>query len=410
MSSLSVIFRLDRKNNIHIFYLSKILGGCFFFIPIIVLFWQSNGLTFLQIMTLQSFFAYIIVILEIPSGYLADTVGRKQTMIIGQGFLVIAVTIYSVSSTFWQFMMAELFLGVSMALISGADKALLFDYLKNKGIEDQFQRILGNAVFLLMLSLGVSSIVGGYMAVFSLRWPLAAMIPFTVLNLGAVMLFEEPPREKKKPTRGYALELMRVIGYTLKTRELQWLITFYAILHCLNQIHFWFYQPYMKLVGIPLHYFGYIFASFQIAAAVFSKYAYKIEAVIGKKNLFLGMPILVASGYFLMTMFPFWWGIAFIYLGQFVRAFLTVVVSDYINRSCGSEYRATVLSIQNMAGRLTYAALIPAIGFLADTKGVLYSFNTMGLIALIIGLSAIAGYHIFLKSRLSRSPDPSLGS
>ncbi|QEN05927.1 hypothetical protein EW093_14900 [Thiospirochaeta perfilievii] len=74
------------KQNIKKFYLYKILMGMFFSVPILVLFWQENGLNLTEIMLLQSFFALLTVILEIPSGYFADIYGRKNTLLIA-GFM-----------------------------------------------------------------------------------------------------------------------------------------------------------------------------------------------------------------------------------------------------------------------------------------------------------------------------------
>jgi hypothetical protein len=55
------------KNNIWKLYLYKILSGMLFSVPIMVLFWQQNGLSLTDIMILQSIFAIFVVILEIPT-------------------------------------------------------------------------------------------------------------------------------------------------------------------------------------------------------------------------------------------------------------------------------------------------------------------------------------------------------
>ena len=70
------------KNNIWKFYIYKILRNIVFFVPIIVLFWQENGLSMTEVMVLQSFFALAIVFLEVPTGYFADVFGRKRSLIL----------------------------------------------------------------------------------------------------------------------------------------------------------------------------------------------------------------------------------------------------------------------------------------------------------------------------------------
>ena len=71
------------RSNIVKLYLIKIAKWFMLFMPIIVLFYQENGLAMQDIFTLKAVYSVAIVALEIPSGYLADILGRKKTLIIG---------------------------------------------------------------------------------------------------------------------------------------------------------------------------------------------------------------------------------------------------------------------------------------------------------------------------------------
>ncbi len=86
----------DRKKlekNIQKMYLLKFISGMYFFVPIIVLFWQENGLNLTQIMILQSLFSFMVVTLEIPSGYFADVFGRKMSILISIIMIISAIFI-----------------------------------------------------------------------------------------------------------------------------------------------------------------------------------------------------------------------------------------------------------------------------------------------------------------------------
>ena len=50
--------------------------------PIIVLFFQEHDLSLTQVMILQAIYSLSVAIFEIPSGYIADIFGRKQTIIL----------------------------------------------------------------------------------------------------------------------------------------------------------------------------------------------------------------------------------------------------------------------------------------------------------------------------------------
>jgi len=72
--------------------------------PIVVPFYESNGLSMKDIMILQAVYSIAIVVLEVPSGYLADVIGRKKTLIIGAVFGILGFTTYNFSFGFMGFL------------------------------------------------------------------------------------------------------------------------------------------------------------------------------------------------------------------------------------------------------------------------------------------------------------------
>ena len=93
--------------------------------PIIVLFFQENGLSMKEILLLQSLFSIGVVLFEIPSGYFSDVVGRKTTIVLGCIFGFLGLLTYSFSYGFIGFLIAELLLGLGTSFISGTDSAII---------------------------------------------------------------------------------------------------------------------------------------------------------------------------------------------------------------------------------------------------------------------------------------------
>ena len=85
------------------------------YMPIVVPFYESNGLSMRDIMVLQGIYSVAIVILEIPSGYLADMIGRRKTLIIGALFGSMGFIVYSFSFGFIGFLVAEIILGIGQS-------------------------------------------------------------------------------------------------------------------------------------------------------------------------------------------------------------------------------------------------------------------------------------------------------
>ena len=117
--------------------------------PIIVLFYQENGLGMTEVLTLQAVYSIAIVALEIPSGYAADVWGRKTTLIIGSILGVVGFSIYSFSFGFWGFFAAELTLGIGQSFISGSDSAMLYDSLKSNNRQSDYLKYEGRIVQLI---------------------------------------------------------------------------------------------------------------------------------------------------------------------------------------------------------------------------------------------------------------------
>lgn len=375
------------KSNIWKIYLFEILAGMFFSIPIMVLFWQDNGLSLTQVMILQSIFAIIAMLLEVPTGYFADIYGRKKTLIIAAITGAIAITTYSLGHNFFQFLIAEIFFALSVSFTSGTVSALVYDTLQEIGEEKNYKKVWGNVLFYGMIALAVSNVFGGFIAKIDLRYALYASIPFFTLMIPVAFLLQEPKRHKLIFEKGYTKELFKIIKVALiQNEKLRWILIYSGIIYAFNQSALWLYQPYFKLSGLDIAYFGIVFASFQTVAAFSSKYAHKIEEKLGQKYSLAMLIFLVAGSYFLMSNFVFLFSFSFCFIQQFVRGFKNAVITDYINQLTNSSMRATILSAESFIGRLLYAIIIPIFGWIADIYTLQQALMVMGATTLISGI------------------------
>jgi MFS family permease len=375
------------RSNIWKIYLFEVLAGMFFSVPIMVLFWQDNGLSLTEVMILQSIFAILAVILEVPTGYFADVYGRKKALIIAAITGAIAISAYSLGHNFLQFLIAEIFFALSVSFTSGTVSAIVYDTLQEIGEEKNYKKVWGNVLFYGMIALALSNILGGFIAKIDLRYALYASIPFFVLMIPLAFVLQEPQRHKLIFEKGYLKELLKIIKVALiQNKKLRWIIIYSGVIYAFNQSALWLYQPYFKLSGLDIAYFGIVFASFQVVAAFSSKYAHKLEEKLGQKYSLVMLIFLVAGSYFLMSNFVFLFSFSFCFIQQFVRGFKNAVVTDYINQLTESNMRATVLSAESFVGRLLYAAIIPIFGWIADVYTLGQALTVMGATTLISGI------------------------
>ena len=198
----------------------------------------------------------------------------------------------------------------------------------------------------------------------------------------------EPDMHKLIIEKGYTIELLKIVRVALIDNEkLRGIILYSGIVFAFNQSALWLYQPYFKLSGLDIAYFGFVFAGFQIVAALSSRYAYEVEHVLGQRYALSMLIFMIAASYFLMSNFVFLFSFSFCFLQQFVRGFRNTVITDYINGLAASEMRATILSTETFVGRLSYAAIIPLIGWIADVYTLVQALMVLGVSTLVCGIA-----------------------
>ena len=383
---------IDKKleGNIWKLYIFQILRGLYFSVPVMVIFWQENGLSLTEIMILQSLFSIFVVLLEVPTGYFADVFGRKRSLIFASFFSFLGFIFYGLGYGFYQFLVAEILLAVALSLMSGADSAMLYDTLKDLKKENLYKKIWGSILSYGFVSIAFASVVGGFIGKIDLRWTIYLTLPFMFFLIPLSFSFKEPRRHKLIFKKGYIIDIFKIIKTVVLTnKKLKWLIIYSGVLLGFNGAGLWLYQPYFQISGLDIVYFGIVFAFFNVVAAISSKYAHKIENTMGQKFSLILLVLITGISYLLMSNFIYIFSFSFAFLHQFVRGFSAPIIDDYINKIVSSEIRATVLSVQNMSRRFFYATIIPIIGWIADVYSLLQALTILGITTLVIGMFSI---------------------
>lgn len=354
------------------YYLLNFFRECQFIIPVIVLFWQANGLSLSQIMLLQTIYALGIFLLEVPTGSYADRVGRKQSIVLGTFILFIGAVVYSLGTNFWQFAVAELFWALGTCYMSGANSALIYESLKQNKKEKNFKKVWGHVQSFGYLAVGITGIIGGFVAVHSLRFNWVLVSVFMLAMFFVALTLKEPKHLKKIEEKSYFKHVKESFIEAFSNKNLLFLLLFFSLLSAMSRITLWFYQPYLQQSGVDVVYFGFIWASFSLLAIFGSSSAHKLENFLGEKWSLWLMIILYCFGSIFMGFFFVLFGFLFIFMHQFIRGFNKPVLDDYTNRHLDQEKRATLMSIQSLAGSLVFAVLGPIYGWIADK----FSLNT----------------------------------
>ncbi len=386
----------DVKNlqgNIPRLYLIKIAKWFMLTMPIIVLFYQENGLGMREVLLLQAVYSVAIVAMEIPSGYAADMWGRKNTLIVGAILGTLGFVIYSFSFGFWGFLFAELTLGVGQSFVSGADSAMLYDTLLSKNREKKYLKYEGRVLSLGNFAETLAALLGGLLAEASLRLPFQVQIAVAAIAIPAAITLKEPKRHKDLQ-KGSMKKILRIVRHALfDNKVLRYNIVFSSIAGCATLTMAWFIQPYMdKILMFSKAEIGIAWAVLNLIVGLTSLIAYRIEEKLGDIKTIMGIMLFVGVGYAAMSVFNSLWVIPFVVLFYFTRGVATPVLKDYINRLTDSDKRATVLSVRNFIIRIFFAITGPFLGWYSDLYSLQAALFLAGVMFFVFGTGSAIIY------------------
>ena len=184
-----------------------------------ILLMQARGVSLLQIGVLNGLYALTIVLLELPTGGLADSVGRKPVQLMSYGFMVLSGSVFLFAFSFIWYLLAFVLMGVSRALSSGALDAWFVDSLLAVDAELKLQPYLAQAEMVSITGLMLGTLLGGIIpraftflpadgtAVFTpLAMTLVGMIVLKLITAIMVITLVKEPRvtvkNEKEKTQG----------------------------------------------------------------------------------------------------------------------------------------------------------------------------------------------------------------
>ena len=364
--------------------------------PVIVLFYKSNGLTMKDIFLLQSVYSLTLMTLEIPTGYFADRAGRKTSILIGATLGFTGYLAYSFSFGFWQFVVAEVILGVSQSLVSGADSAMLYDTLAASKQKDRYTQLEGRVTSIGNFGEAFAGIIGGLLAVSSLRTPFYVQTCVALIAIPAAIMLTEPPIKSIRMKPGFR-EIRSVIYSVLYGNvKLKWNTFFSAITGAATLTMAWFAQPYFGQIKISVSMYGVLWAVLNLSVGLAAVYAWRFEKSYGAARTVIIFTAAIFSSYLILPMMPGYSGLIILLVFYLARGLATPTLRNYINIISTSEVRATVLSVRNFLIRLIFAVTGPLWGWITDKYSLQSAMISAGL---IYGFFALISMFFFLKHK-----------
>lgn len=395
MFSLSVF---SFPANVRWFFLFRILFNARFYYPVFAIFFFDMGLNYAQFLLLNVAWAVTIILFEVPSGAMADVLGRTLLMRIAGVLMVLEMALWAMVPVgdphlvFWIFLLNRIFSGLAEAAASGADEALAYDSMKAEGRGDEWSKVLEVVMRFQSLAFLVALLSGslfyshdflnecgnffgygwGFTAEETVRYPVYLTLVTSFLVLFAAMQMREVDLQEKESSGeevvrkrlpffeaiGQAWELMVKAGsWVVVTRSVFFLILVGLIHDSLVRLMLTQGSEYYRVIDIPIAWYGAIGGGMALFGMLIPMIAKWMTDYLPQGINFTAVAVLTLAGLWGIPYVIPVWGVGFIFLMICGFNLLNFFTSHYLNQEVDSSQRATVLSFKSLVFNVAYGVI-----------------------------------------------------
>lgn len=390
-------FKDKLRKNINKQYIFTVMGNMDLTRGIWMLYLASKGLTLFEIGLMETIYHISSFTMEIPTGAVADILGRKTSRIIGKFVTVIALLIMILGGNKFAFAISFFFTALGNNLESGAGEALVYDSLKEIKEEEKYIKINGKNEFFSQIVGIISLVLGGYVATMSFLNVYKIALIIALLAVFQAFTFTEPTigviQKSHSFIKTFTKQIKDSIEVIRKDKRILFTILTFELFETLFMILFYYNQNRLSNLGNTTLQIGIVLALGNLLAAIIATQTHKIEKELSLEGTLKIAALIAAICFWLISIINMG-KIAFIVLCG-IEVILFITIGDYINRLIPSKQRATILSMQSMVFSFFMIILFPIMGKIGDIYGLEFSFKIVAIIASIL----LTIVFIFLKKK-----------
>lgn len=380
--------------NVRLFIAFKVFFNARFYYPVFTILFLDFGLTMAQFALLNAIWAATIVLAEVPSGALADIVGRRKLMVWAGAVMVVEILLLCVvprgnpGLLFGVFVLNRILSGLAEASASGADEAIAYDALKAAGLQAQWGRVLATSIrlqsfgFIVAMTLGAVVYDPAFMQktadwlglniMFTrdttLRLPLYLTLVMAFLVLLAALRMEEtdnslnsdvehPDGKRGIPAREAFAMTIRAGRWILETPFALVIICSGFLFDSIARMVITLSSQYYRVIQVPEALFGLIGSGIAVLGLIIPRIALRMTERNSPRHNLLVLAVVNLAGLVGMAFFVPLAGLLpaiILFSGMYMTGFF---VSHYLNHITDSAQRATVLSFKGLSYNLSYGLI-----------------------------------------------------
>lgn len=382
------------SRNIPLFIAFRVFFNARFYYPVLGVLFLDLGLSLEQYATLNVIWAATILLVEIPSGALADVIGRRWMVSLAGLLMVAEMALFAFAPIGpWLFpllILNRIISGTAEACASGADEALAYDSLPKEGRDERWRCVLVNlmrwssgAFFIVMITgalafdrhfvEAVAGLCGWHIgAGITIRWPVYLTLATSVPAFLCALAMREPPTNQQPRTQHQVREaLENILGgarFVFSSPRVRWLMLCAVLFDSLVRLFLTFASNYYRLIGLPEFVNGFLGSLYALLGFLAAVLAQRMISHLKPAMIFTTLGILVFAPLVGLCFATPIWGLWVVIPIGLSMPMMQYFVSSYLNEWTESKLRATVLSFRGVALNIGYA--LAGIGFVAVASSI----------------------------------------
>lgn len=389
-----------QTNALKIFNWSTFLQTQIFMLPVVLLFYQQNGLSVGDYFLFQGIFSITALLFEVPAGYIGDIFPRKNILILSYGLFLcrLVLWLFFAGYGYWIILAGEVLYSASKSFYAGVADGYVFDYLKAHGKTSEMLKQYGRLNCFMSAGTALSSLLGAYFYQYLSRWSMAAcgkdygflilIVIEIVYNTAAIALLfclpKVPSVKKKiKSISEKYKDLFHITKNAFSNPDIKYHMFYSGLIAGTTMVFVWSFQPLMKSALVPVGLFGVIYFINHLVRALASYFLHKTMKcfslpAFGRLTFMMFVVSFLIAMELAHLKHPSLWIslilLTFICLTIGFQLTFTLASVSRLHMLVGSDIRSTVASVNNMIGRFIAGLFLILFKFLLDGVSIQTSF------------------------------------
>lgn len=369
--------------------------------------YMSQSLPLDQVIELSAVYYLSVFLLEVPSGYFSDRIGRRRTLLIAATALIASYCCFIFGAGFGWFAAGQFLLAMGIAMQSGTDTAFHYDSLKALGRDSEYAEREAKAEQWGMVMLAIATLSGGILGLIDLRLAYVfSLFSATVMVLLAWRFVEPVHADESNAIPQSFARVVWDCCLRLRDPVLGWVFAVVIVLYAMAHIVYEFYQPYITVLQLPLLeasayaplISGVVISVSMFGGAIGARASMAWQMKLGLTGVLAVAMLLQLGIVAAMAVAVSPAVLALVCLRNFPMSLVHAPVRAAIAPRIERRQRATYLSIQGLAERLFFALLLLLLASGLQRGAPIAESTLMSILTVTLGIGLASAIVLFACS------------